>query len=433
MLKWNILGAIRDRTRSTFPLLVVAVGVALTIVLMGFMDGIIGGMIQSTANLDTGSLRLVNKAYYDEEHLHPMDRALAGQAETGEWLKSNSPENVSWNPRIRWGALLDVPDDNGNTLSQTPIVGTALDLFSPDSDEAERLNLKESLTLGRLPAGPKEMLLGYQLANSLELRLGQRTTILGQTFDGGLAADNYTVVGFVRFGLSALDKKMALIDLKDAQDSFYMENIVTDWLGYVSSGFDVEELNDIKNKLTVSAVSWMDKPPASWAKDDNPLFLTVLDQRGLGAIYKKFKAVRAVIIGVFMLLMVLVLWNAGILNSIHRYGELGLRLAMGESQARISFSLVTEAFAVGVIGAAVGAIAGACFTYYLQVQGLDMGDDLAQTGLMLNDVVRARLSWEGVLQGMAPGIFSGVLGSWVASLAIYQRSTANLFRELENE
>jgi putative ABC transport system permease protein len=433
MFKWNILGVLRDRTRSVFPLTVVAVGVALTVVLIGFMDGIIGGMIQATANLDTGSLRMVNKAYYEEEHLFPMDRALTGQKESRKWLESHSPEEVTWSARIRWGALLDIPDESGMTLSQTPIIGTALDLFSPGSEEIHRLQLTESLMQGRLPVSPKEMLVGYQLAETLNLKLGQRATLLGQTFDGAMAADNYIIVGFVKFGLSALDKKMALIDLKDAQDSFYMEDIVTDWLGWVPSGFDIEKLEIIKKELTDSATDWIKTPPASWASDDRPLFLTVLDQRGLGAIYKKFKAVRAVIIGVFIFLMILVLWNAGILNGIHRYGELGLRLAMGESHAQISFSLVTEAFAIGVLGAVIGAVVGAGCTLYLQVKGLDMGNNLAQTGLMLNDVVRARLSWAGVWGGMIPGILSGVLGSWVASLAIYSRSTSNLFRELENE
>ena len=37
------------------------------------------------------------------------------------------------------------------------------------------------------------------------------------------------------FRSAAMDKKMVLIDLADAQNTFYMEDMVTDWLGYFPS------------------------------------------------------------------------------------------------------------------------------------------------------------------------------------------------------
>ena len=67
----------------------------------------------------------------------------------------------------------------------------------------------------------------------------------------------------------------------------------------------------------------------------------------------------------------------------------------------------------------------------LQEVGINMGDNFAQTGMMINDVVRARLTAGAVIQGIVPGIFASVAGTLVASLAIFKRSEANLFRELE--
>ncbi len=205
MIRWLIKGMLRDRTRSLFPFIVVTVGVALVIVLVGFMDGVIMGMMDSTAHLDTGHLRVVNKPFYDEEHLNPMDRALGSQKVTGDWLRANSDPEIVWSPRIRWGAIMDVPDERGETRSQTPVMGIALDLLSQDSLELKRLNLAESLTRGRLPNKRGEILVGYQLAQTLALELNRPVTLIGQTFDGGMATDNFTVVGFVRFGIFAMD------------------------------------------------------------------------------------------------------------------------------------------------------------------------------------------------------------------------------------
>ena len=142
MIRWILQGILRDKNRSLFPFLVVTAGVSLVVFTVGFMEGIFMGMIDSTANLDTGHLRFVNKPFYDEEHLNPLDRSLTAQNETREWLRENSDAEINWAPRIRWGAIADVPDENGETKSQTPIIGMALDLLSPESQELERLEAK---------------------------------------------------------------------------------------------------------------------------------------------------------------------------------------------------------------------------------------------------------------------------------------------------
>jgi putative ABC transport system permease protein len=431
MITFLLRGVLRDKSRFLFPFTVVTIGVALVVSLVGFMEGVFMGMIDMTANLDAGHLRLVNKPFYEEEHLRPLDRSLAGQEETREWLKKNSPEQVEWFPRIRWGAILDVPDENGETLSQTPVVGMALELKTKNSTELKRMKMAESLVSGRLPESPNEMLMGDQLAETLGVGLGQSVTVLGQSFDGGMVADNYKIIGLVKFGVSAMDKKMVLIDLSDAQNSFYMEDMITDWLGFLPPQYSLEEYEEVKRVMQEPLKHWIASPPESWAKDDEPLLLTVRDQQNIGAIADKFNVIQGFVVGIFTFLMILVLWNAGILSGIHRYGEMGLRLAFGEPHWKLILTLGIEGLMVGILGAAAGSIFGGTFTYFLQEVGLNMGDSFAQTGMMINDVVRARLTVGGFVQAILPGIFASVAGTLVASLAIFQRSEANLFRELE--
>jgi len=431
MIRWVLQGILRDKNRSLFPFLVVASGVALVVFTVGFMEGIFMGMIDSTANLDTGHLRFVNKPFYDEEHLNPMDRALTAQNEIRSWLEKNSDSKIQWAPRIRWGAIADVPDENGETKSQTPIIGMALDLLSPGSLELERLDLKNAIVEGRLPQGAKEILLGYELARTLDVGLGEPITLLGQTFDGGLATDNYIVVGLVRFGVFAMDKKMALIDLRDAQDSFYMEDTVTDWLGFLPSHVPYKEYENIKTELQSKLKNLILDPPKDWAKDDSPIVLSVLEQRNLGSMVRVFEMIKTIFVGIIVLLMVLVLWNAGLLNGIHRYGELGLLLAMGQTHWKLVWMLALEALIIGVLGSFAGCLIGGGVVFYLQEVGINMGDAFAQSGIMLNDIMRGRVTAESFLLGVGPGIIASVLGSLFASVALFQRSEANLFRELE--
>ena len=431
MIGFWFRGLFRDKSRFIFPFTVVAVGVALVIALVGFMEGVFMGMIDMTANFDSGHLRLVNRLYYNEEHLRPLDRALANQLETHDWLVKHSAPDMNWSPRIRWDAILDVPDEQGETRSQTPVVGMAMDLKSPNSKEIPRLHLKSSLVEGTLPKGFNEMLMGIQLAEVLGVSVGQSVTLIGQSFDGGLVTDNYQIAGLVRFGIAAMDKKMVLIDLADAQSTFYMEDMVTDWLGYFPSSTSFDRYEEVKQGMNARLVDWMRSPPKDWAKDDFPIALSIRDQQNIGAIMDKFSVIKGFVVGIFTFLMGLVLWNAGILSGIHRYGEMGLRLAFGESHWRLIFNLGIEGLMIGVLGAIAGSLFGVGFTWFLQEVGINMGDNFAQTGMMINDVVRARLTAGAVIQGIVPGIFASVAGTLVASLAIFKRSEANLFREME--
>ncbi len=430
MIRWILKGVLRDKSRSLFPGIVVCLGVGLTIVMLGFMDGILMDMVDMTANLDTGHIRFVNRDFYKDEHMNPLDRSLPSQKETLKWLKENSPEQIEWAPRVRWGAVMDVPDENGETRAQKPVIGTALDLLSDSSNEIERLRLEKVIIEGMAPQKPKEILVGYLAARELELRIGETVTLLGQSYDGGLAADNYRVVGFVRFGVNAMDKRMALMDITGAQDSFYLEDMVTDWLGFLPRGVSYKKYGIIKSDLEKRLESL--KPLPGWAEDDWPIVKTVLEQRNLDTIVTTFESVNAYVVAIFLILMGIVLWNAGLLNGIYRYGELGMRLAMGESHGLLLKHLMTEAFLVGVIGAFFGCILGGSFLYYFQEYGIDMGDKLAQTGLMLSDVSRARMSVEAFVYAVIPGILANVLGTLVAGLGIFKRSEAELFRELEH-
>ena len=431
MTRWLLQGIFRDKTRFFFPFLVVSVGVTLVITLMGFMEGVFMGMVDMTANLDTGHLRFVNKPFYEEEHLIPMDRALAAQPETRKWLEENSHKEVEWTPRIRWGAMMDIPDENGETRTQTPAIGMAIDLLSDNSTEAKRLKLDSSVIEGRIPAKPGEMLVGYQLAESLKLKVGETVTLIGQTFDGGLAAGNFTAVGFIRFGVFSMDKKMALIDLADAQNTFYMDEMVTDWLGFLPADIGYDQYEVIRSDIEAKLPQLLKNPPEEWAKDDLPIILSILDQRNIGDITSKFEMVRKVIVGIFIFLMVLVLWNAGLLNGMHRYGEMGLRLALGETHLQLLLSIVQEAILIGIVGVIAGCGVGGTLTYFLQEVGVDMGDAFAKSGMMINDVVRGRVSVDGFIIGIIPGLTASALGSFIAGLAIFNRSEANLFRELE--
>ena len=77
-----------------------------------------------------------------------------------------------------------------------------------------------------------------------------------------------------------------------------------------------------------------------------------------------------------MAIVIVVLWNMGLMNGLRRYGEIGLRLAIGESKGQVYHSMILEAIIIGFIGTVMGTAIGLGLTYYMQEVGLDYSKGL---------------------------------------------------------
>lgn len=129
--------------------------------------------------------------------------------------------------------------------------------------------------------------------------------------------------------------------------------------------------------------------------------------------------------------MSIVLWNAGLVGGLRRYGEFGLRLAIGENKHEIYRSLVGEALLVGFIGSVIGIFFGLIFSWLMQHYGIDATKMMKNSNMMMPSVLRSQITTTTYFIGFIPGLLSTVIGAMLAGIGIYKRQTANLFKELE--
>ncbi|MDP4197869.1 MAG: hypothetical protein Q8940_22700, partial [Bacteroidota bacterium] len=235
MINFLLKGIIKDKSRSVLPVIVVSIGAALTVILSCWLRGVMGESIEMNANFNTGHLKVMTRAYAKQAEQTPNDLALTGTSELIAKLRS-SYTNVDWVQRIRFNGLIDFPDEKGETRVQGPVTGWAVDLISNSSKEKNRLNLSKSLVKGRLPENGSEALLSYELARKFSVNIGDKFTLFGSTMDGSMSFTNFTVSGIVRFGASALDRGAIIIDIKDAQSGFQMQDAAGEILGYFNDG-----------------------------------------------------------------------------------------------------------------------------------------------------------------------------------------------------
>ena len=420
MLKFLAKGLMRDRTRSFFPILIIAAGVMLTVLFYSWINGYAMMLIAENARFETGHVKIVTRAYNEMIDQKPYDLGLMNVNEKIEVLTSEYPR-MHWQPRIYFGGLLDLPDEKGETLSQGEVIGFGVDLFT-DSYERDLLNLEEALSKGNLPSKQGEILVSQEIAEKLGISINDKVTIIGSTMYGSMAMYNFTVSGMVRFGIQAMDRGAVIVDIADVRLFLDMEDSASEILGFLPK-YDEDttfEISAIFNK--------------TYSDEDDEFSEIMLPLRAQGQMEFLLSAMderMGMFIFIFIFVMSLVLWNSGLMNGIRRYGEIGVRLAIGESKGHIYRSLILESFLIGIAATIIGTAIGLVFSYFLQYYGIDISSLMRDAKVIMSATMRAQVTTESYFIGFIPGVIASVTGAVISGIGIYRRNTAQLFKELE--
>ena len=423
MIKFLIKGLLRDKSRSRLPIIVVTIGVMLTVFMHAYINGFMGDTIELNAKFSNGHLKVMTKSYAENMDQIPNDLALVDVNQLISELQVHAP-GIKWLPRIQFGGLIDAPDENGETKSQGPAIGLGLDLLSENSGEMERMNLQNSLVRGNLIQNQGEALLSELFSQKLKVNPGDNITLIGSSMEGSMIMYNLTLAGTISFGTEALDKGSIIIDLEDARNALDMHDAAGEILGFLGNGFyDDEKAIAIAEKFNLKYNNKED--------EFSPVMKTLSQQGSMGQYVELTKVWSVYISAVFVIAMALVLWNAGLLGGLRRYGEVGIRLAMGEEKGHIYRSMIYESIFIGTAGTILGTAIGLFFAWLLQKYGINISGMMEGASLMMPTHLRARITPPDFYIGFIPGLLSTVLGTMLAGVGIYKRQTARLFKELE--
>ena len=380
-------------------------------------------MIESTANFQTGHLKVMTRAYSDNEEQKPNDLALLNLDILLEELKSDF-SNVEWTPRIFFGGLLDIPDQDGESKAQGAVTGTAYDLLSGNNNETKRIGLQKALVAGDIIREPNEIIISNDFAETNGVIPGDMVTFFGSTMHGAMSFANYTVAGIVRFGIGQLDRGAVILDISDAQQLLDMENASGEIFGYLPENrYNEEEAKRVRTTFNAKYADETD--------EFMPMMLQLTEQSFMDQTIALYDTMMIIMLALLIIALSIVLWNTGVLGSIRRYNEFGIRLAMGEEKKHIYRTLLGESLMIGIIGSTIGTILGIVLTLYLQEKGFDFSAVMENINMMIDPVIRSKFTPPLYYLGFFPGVFSMLIGTALAGIAIYKRNTAMLFKELD--
>jgi putative ABC transport system permease protein len=332
--------------RRTF---LIAIGMGVTMSLLVFYDGLIGGFEQAiygnAIQLLGGNIQVHAPGYGDKagrKPLLPLDDpdAVVRAAEA-------HPDVVVASKRIVTGGLVT----NREGAFAVSIVGVETD------KEGQITPVSENISSGRylLPDDGDVIVIGRGLANAMEIEVGDRITLVGNSTHEQTRQRTMTVIGIYDVGVPSVEKGTIYVSLAEAQSLFGLDGQVTE---IVVSLKQIGLEPGVMDAIETSAPGYEIE---SWETSIPDLKKTMDMKTGVMGVFGVFMLGIAAI-GILNLLMMAVF---------ERTREIGIVGALGLKPREITFLFLLEGILIGLLGAAFGAALGTAINGILGVYGLD--------------------------------------------------------------
>lgn len=207
------------------------------------------------------------------------------------------------------------------------------------------------------PLGQGEALIGRQLAELMNVRVGDEVAVVGQGVDGSLANDLFTVKGVVTTSVDLINRQAILIELSDAQTLFAMPGEAHEIVIHARR----PEMAVALSRRLAGAAGLAGAEVLDW-QTLAPEMVTLVRITDLA--------------GLLVLLLVFIAAAAGVANTMvmatfERTREFGMLLALGTHPSRLVRLVVTESFALGMVGALTGSLVGIVLVAITHRTGID--------------------------------------------------------------
>ncbi|MDA1132232.1 MAG: ABC transporter permease [Proteobacteria bacterium] len=379
------------RTALTLAALVVAIG-ALTF-LMGFMNAYLVGMNENFVLVMNGHIQIYGPEFKDSNLIDdympdtaPITAALDGDDRVRAWTQ-----------RITASGLASV------ARSTTSVAVVGVDPLR----EPEVGRLRTFVVAGEwlAPEDAGGVLLGVDIADNLEVELGDKIVMMTQGPGGDIVSEAFRVRGLLHSGIPDIDRVLALVTLSSAQS----------WLGLGDGATEIvvrthefETVDAVADALVAGVGQSLDI--RRWYNQD-PLIEQMLEMQD---------ASHLIIIAVVISVVLGQLINTMFMSLYDRVREFGLMEALGSRRRNLFAMLLWESILLVSIGGFIGyAIAYGAILWTAAV-GIDLsafGDTLAS--MYIDPIIRPVIDLQSNLYLLGTiivtAILAGLLPAWRAT------------------
>ncbi len=389
----------RNWRRSLIATIAIVLSMFLLIFFQAFMDGMDQSIYGNTVRLYGGNVLIHAPGYRERSTRLPMipvadvDAVLAAVR--------SQPNVVAASRRINTGGIVS----NRDASHAVNITAIEPAIEAPISLAAENLVNGRFLT----PEDEDHIVIGKELADHLNVTIGDRISLLGRRKDESMRQRSMTIVGIFDLGLGEAEKGLVFINLPTAQTLYNLRGEVTEVAVILEKlGQEDEIINSVAPQFPNHEVDSI--------YTLRPEFGEALD----------IDRVIGLLLGGIMLLMGAIgILNLMLMAIFERTREMGVLAAMGMKGREIMGLFVLEGAFIGFVGAVIGCLFTWLLIAWIGRNGIDFSDmytDLDEAGeiyaLMGTTLYPAISSATIVIYGIAAVFVSALAAlypAWQAS------------------
>jgi putative ABC transport system permease protein len=345
MFMWftiSIRNIIKNGRRSLMTIMAIALGYAAINLFQGYVHNTYVGLSNAAIHGEgLGHLTIFKKGYLDQGKLHPEKYQFSrDEVEKISDLVRKRPDVELVTPRLSVSGIISNGKNSTIFISQGLV---------PVDDTAIRGNLtKYSSFKGSYltDAEHSGVVVGSELAEMLNLKVGSDAVILSNTYSGMANALDVKVLGIFNTGASATNDKTVLMTYRLAQD-------LVDFPG--AERLVVLLKNGKNGEAAGSAASEIGK-----ILDDAGYGVEIKTWNELSVFYNQvknlFDMIFLFIFSIVLVIVIMSIINTMSMSVMERTREIGTLRALGLKRYGVKFLFAAEGVLLGLLGSITGGL-----------------------------------------------------------------------------
>ncbi|BDD03463.1 ABC transporter permease [Aureibacter tunicatorum] len=357
MISWRNVW--RNKIRSITIMAAIAIGLFGSILLDGFMNGMMNQSVKGAWENELSHIQIHNKRYLMDENVQDYIPKVEGI----ESILSSMHEVVSYSSRVKASGMLSSAEGNVGVIA-----------YGIDAENEPRVTgLHKKIVDGVYLSNDQSIpiIIGKKLADQLTARVKSRLVLGLVKADGEITYGAFRVVGIFDNQKDAFDGVNVFVNQDDLLALLEMprSNSITE---IALRLLDESEKDKVKAKLS-GTIDDQSVVVRTWNEID-PLLET---QRDMSAMF------GAIFVAIILIALIFGVVNTMMMVIMERKKELGMLKAIGMKPFKVCLMIVWETVFLSITGAVVGIAFGAMVSQYFSRVGFDLsmfGDGMAYVG-----------------------------------------------------
>ena len=354
----------RNRRRSFFSALAVAIGLALLMLMSSVIQGEMGSAIESAIQLQSGHFQVRAESYDENRSSLKWEDLVENPDQIATEVAALDQVRAA-TPRLFASGFLSTGDESAGVK-----------IYGIDPQSAANDPYREGMISGDfLTAEDREgLLIGKPAADKLHLQTGDNVSLSVNTSNGDVQEQTFTIRGIYTTDTYGFDASTIFLPLAKAQVLTQTENHAsTIFVLLKDTSFTDGVINRVKVPAGLKVSTW---------RDLNKLFVEfeTMSQTYISFFYMIILAITASVI-----------INTLIMSVYERTREIGILAAVGMRGSRIMGLFLAESSFLAIGGVLLGLVLGVFSVYLFNIKGFYIGN-MGLSGMLVSDTIRAKLT-----------------------------------------